>query len=721
MSKFSPRAVLEAVGRRARPAARAAAARWDRFSQRAWEQAAFHLHRLPSGGEMSAVVQRMGLAGFSEYAAGQMLGAFGPRTFVGLERKAEIVTRLQNEFPEEAKRIIAAADRVLAGKFDLLGSGEKDARRGKSGSGHRIDWQLDLGSGLRFPRVFHFLRWKLDEMKPGNADVKGPWEIGRLQHLPTVGQAYWLTGDAKYPQYFARVVDDFIRRNPVGFGVQWACAMDVALRAVSLTLGVDFFQGAKELSYGWWRRFLKSMLEHGRFLAGNLEYGSAVGRMFGSNHNLSNLLGIHFLAHAFPHLDPGWAWRGMADNLLEREIVHQILPDGGDFESSVPYQRLVVEILLSAYALSKHRQLPQSAEYRERLLASLRFIRALRQDGGRMPQIGDADDGRAHILSGYGTAWHESMDSLLVAGAHVLNCPELAEGAGDEAKVEALFWGPPSTEPAVATTPKASLTVLPDSQITVLRQAESYLLFANGVVGTHGVGNHKHNDQLAIEWAVGRQPLFVDGGSYAYTCDAAARNQFRSTHTHNTVSVAGEEQHRTDPKLLFRLFQAGAAELVGTKSADDTVGVAAMHRGYERLDPPLTHTRRVLMQPDGIAIIDDRFESDGRHPLRWFFLLYPGLTVKLDAGRLQLHGEHGGGTMLFDEDTTAKLVDAWYSPGYGKRVRTQALVIEREHDGRPAHFALVPHGVTEPFFVDAADGSEQFWNADVRAPQTLAA
>lgn len=715
------RSALEAGRRHARPVARAALERWDRFSQRAWEQAAFHLHRLPTGGEMTAVVQRMGLAGYSEYAAGQMLGAFGPRSFVGLDRKAEIVSRLQTEFPEEAKRIVAAADQVLAGTFDLLGSGPKDARRGKSGSGHRIDWQLDLVSGLRFPRVFHFLRWKLDQMKPGNADVKGPWEIGRLQHLPTVGQAYWLTGDAKYPRYFARVVDDFIRRNPVGFGVQWACAMDVALRAVSLTIGVDFFQGAKELSYGWWRRFLKSMLEHGRFLAGNLEYGSAQGRMFGSNHNLSNLLGIHWLAHAFPHMDPGWAWRGMADNLLEREILHQILPDGGDFESSVPYQRLVVEILLSAYALSKHRQLPQSAAYRERLLASLRFIRALRQDGGRMPQIGDADDGRAHILSGYGTTWHESMDQLLVAGAHVLNCPELAEGVGPEARVETLFWGPPSTESAVAALPKSNLIVLPDSQITVLRQAESYLLFANGVVGTHGVGNHKHNDQLAIEWAVGRQPLLVDGGSYAYTCDAEARNEFRSTHTHNTVSVNGEEQHRTDPKLLFRLFQEGAAELIGTKSTDETVGVVGRHCGYERLDPPLTHTRRVLMRPDGTVVLDDRFESAGRHPLRWFFLLYPGLTMQLEAGRLQLQGEQGGGTMLFDDRGDAKLVDAWYSPGYGKRIRTKALVVERHDDGRPVHFALIPTGVAEPTFADAIDGSEQFWNSDVRASCAIAA
>jgi uncharacterized heparinase superfamily protein len=427
------------------------------------------------------------------------------------------------------------------------------------------------------------------------------------------------------------------------------------------------------------------------------------------------------LAHAFPHLDPGWAWRGMADNLLEREIVHQILPDGGDFESSVPYQRLVVEILLSAYALSKHRQLPQSAEYRERLLASLRFIRALRQEGGRMPQIGDADDGRAHILSGYGTAWHESMDSLLVAGAHVLNCPELAAGADSATQVEALFWGPPSCEPAVAASPQSNLTVLRDSQITVLRQAESYLLFANGCVGTHGVGNHKHNDQLAIEWAVGRQPLVVDGGSYAYTCDAAARNEFRSTRTHNTVTVADEDQHRTDPKLLFRLFQEGATEIVATKSADDTVGVAALHRGYERLDPPLTHTRRVLMQPDGIVVVNDQFDSSGRHPLRWCFLLYPGLTATLSPGHLQLHGPHGGGTLLFDDKATAKLSDAWYSPGYGKRIRTQILVIERLHDGRPAHFALVPIGATTSSFADIVDGAEQFWNLDARAVACAAA
>jgi hypothetical protein len=673
---------------------------------------------------MTAVVNRMGIAGFSEYAAGQMIGAFGPRSFIGFDRRQEITDRLRSEFPEEARRIVETADRVLDGTFDLLGSGPRDLRRSKFSAGHRLDWQLDPNSGLRFPRIYHYLRFDLNRMRPGNADVKGPWEVGRLQHLPTVGQAWWLTGDRRYSRYFAGVVRDFIRRNPVGFGVQWSCAMDVALRAVSLTLGVEFFQGSPDLTYGWWRTFLKSMLEHGRFLAGNLEYGLAQGRMFGSNHNLSNLLGLHWLALAFPHLDPGWAWRGMAENLLEREIQHQIHCDGGDFESSVPYQRLVVEILLSAYALSQHWQSPLTHEYRSRLTASLKFIRALRQDGGRMPQLGDADDGRAHVLSGYGRNWQESMDTLLVAGAQVLNRPDLAAEADDAARVESLFWGPPQAQPATAAprSPVVPLTILPDSQLAVLRRADAYLLFANGAVGTHGIGNHKHNDQLTIEWAVKQQPLFVDGGSYCYTCDAAARNEFRSTTTHNTVTVATEEQHRTDAKMLFRLFQEGPAEIVRSKEADDVCGVESRHLGYTRLNPPLIHTRRVLMRNDGAAIVNDRFQCTGRHALQWYFLIYPGVRARLESNRLVLNGDRGAGVVLFDGLADVALVDAWYSPGYGRRLKTLALVARRTDECSAVDFALIPENITVPTLSELSSLSEQFWQSnDRRAPQFAAA
>src|SRR5262249_27175023 len=153
-----------------------------------------------------------------------------------------------------------------------------------------------------------------------------------------------------------------------------------------------------------------------------------------------------------------------------------IHPDGGSFESSLPYQRLVVEMFLSAYAMSLHAQHPFPDAYRDRLLAALRLIRAVRQPGGRVPQLGDCDNGRAHVFSGYGAWQQERMDHLLAAGARVLNCPELARDVDDRDAVEAIFWETPAV-PRAAPLEPGPIAEFPDAGFVVLRNGPTTALF----------------------------------------------------------------------------------------------------------------------------------------------------------------------------------------------------------------------------------------------------
>ena len=57
-----------------------------------------------------------------------------------------------------------------------------------------IDWTLDPVSGLRFPAGFRTPNGT-PPMRPGLADIKLPWELGRCQHWVALGQAFRLTGD----------------------------------------------------------------------------------------------------------------------------------------------------------------------------------------------------------------------------------------------------------------------------------------------------------------------------------------------------------------------------------------------------------------------------------------------------------------------------------------------------------------------------------------------
>src|SRR5262249_38612364 len=130
--------------------------------------------------------------------------------------------------PERVRQTIAAAERLLRHEFDLLGSGPfrpADPDRPPRDGHAPVDWYLDPVRGLRFPRGIPHRQWNLFEMRPGNADIKYPWELARCQHWAALGQAYQLTGDDRFAIEVARELDDFVEANPTAIGVNWTCTM----------------------------------------------------------------------------------------------------------------------------------------------------------------------------------------------------------------------------------------------------------------------------------------------------------------------------------------------------------------------------------------------------------------------------------------------------------------------------------------------------------------
>lgn len=649
----------------------------DTVEERLWEVFRLSAHRPPTSGEMTAMLRRNKQPGFREYCLICWANR-GQRPSFLPARSDALIERLGRDHAAAMDDAKAVAEQALRGIHDVLGSGPVDCRRGRRGGGHRLDWRLDPTTGERYRRGFSHWRWDPYRMRRGNADMKGPWELTRLQHFAPLGLAWWATGDPRFARLYRDTVSDFLRRNPPGIGVQWSCTMDVALRAVGMLVGLSFFRASPALSVRWWDRFLKGMVDHARFIVANLEYGTVDHRLIASNHQVANLLGLYWIALCFPALDAGSVWRGIAEDGLEREIRRQMLADGGNVESSVPYHVLTLEMFLSAYALSLHHGVALSPGYRERLVAAFDWLRCVRQPGGRLPQVGDADSGRAHQLGDYGRRRYESADHLLAAAAAVLQCPALADDVPRSCLMEAMLWEVSAGEPATPK-PLEPASLLADSGLAVLRAGPSYLLMSNGPVGTFGVGNHKHNDQLAIEWVVGRVPLLVDGGSYIYSADPAARNRFRSVTTHNTVAVDGEEQNHVQPEWLFRMFQTGDCGFSACTQEAETIVLEGWHEAYTRLDPPVRHRRRVtLSRQDGTVRIDDRLENGAHHKLCWHFLVHPDIAVAIDGRSVWLSREGAalGELRLGDPGPEWRCEPGWYSPCYGRRQPTAALLIE---------------------------------------------
>ena len=585
----------------------------------------------------------------------------------------EAVTDLDGE---RVRRTAAAAERILRHEFDLLGSGPcvpRDPDRQPHDDYSPIDWYLDPVRQLRFRRGVPHKQWNLLEMRPANADIKYPWELARCQHWATLGQAYRLIGDARCAIEIARELDDFVEANPTGVGINWTCTMDVGLRAANWAIGLEMVRSSPALDEAFWQRAYAALFDHGVFIRNNLENTYEVT----SNHFLSNLVGLLFLGYAFGDLPHGAEWRAFSRAAIEQEMSVQVLPDGADYESSIPYHRLVAELFLGALRLCDARGDPMPDAFRSRVRGMIEYLAAVTRPDGLMPQIGDADDGRLHIFEGYGETTPQDARHLIGAAGAVFDEPGWRALGGRAGAWEAAWWGMPvapfAQASAGAPTPVARL--FPQAGIAVARTPHAhYLVVTNSVVGTNGFGNHKHNDLLSFEYHREGVPLVVDPGSYVYTSDADARNRFRGTAYHNTVMVDGVEQNELRPDWLFRLFETSHAESVAFAERDGIVEYAGRHHGYERLPEPVTHERTFRFdKASGDLVVVDRLGGRGTHDLRWHFHLAPGVQAHASADTVALTTKGRTCTLALPTGMSTAISPADYSPSYGVKVPCLAI------------------------------------------------
>ena len=601
-----------------------------------------------------------------------------PRLFPAIP--AEALLRLQNEMPEQATLAIASAERILRHEFNMLGSGAYqpiDPERISNGGYEPIDWNIDPVSGLRFPSGIYFKNWDLWKMRPGMADIKLPWELARCQHWPALAQAWLLTGDARYAEEIFAERADFDEANPVGYGIHWTCTMDVAIRAANWALALEMIRSYPAAEAVWIGAY-RSLFAHGHFIRANLEDKYEVT----SNHFLSNVIGLYYLAQVFRESTQAGEWLEFARNAIEREMHVQILPDGADFESSVPYHRLVTELFLGAVSVADHAGTPFSKPLRNKLQEMVEFLLGVLCPDGLMPQLGDADDGRLHILTDYGTWQPQDARHLLAAASHVLGVSDWRRYCDKQGRWESFWWSGGTNSVACEAAPLPALERhFPDAGIVIHRSHQSYLAITNGIVGTKGFGNHKHNDLLGFEYHPGGIALIVDPGSYVYTSNPGARNIFRGTGYHNTLMVDDTEQNETNPEWIFRLFEKADPETLQYLTTDQTVIYRGRHRGYTRLEHPVVHERTFeLMRDTGTLSISDRLDGTGLHKLGWHFHLAPGVEVTLDTGKIVLCQNEAGvyWHLTVPEGLAPNCSAAWYSPSYGARIPCYAIELAAE-------------------------------------------
>lgn len=579
--------------------------------------------------------------------------------------------------PDDRARVLARAERVLAGEFDLLGY------QGLS-YGTPVDWQRDPVHALRASEEVHWSRVPyLDATAVG--DHKVTWEVNRQQYLVVLGQAYWYTNDARYADAFAAHVAAWMDANPPKRGINWASSLEVAFRAMSWVWALHFFRDADALTPTLYGRMLAYLHVHARHLEQFLS------TYFSPNTHLTGeALGLVFVGALVPELAGAERWRRLGLGILAEWLPRQVRADGGYFEQATQYHRYTTEFTLQLLLLDERHGWGLSATLQPVLVRLLNYLQAVTRPDGTIPLIGDDDGGKLVDLDGRPP---DDVRAVFAQAAAWLGSDRYAYDAGEGRNaVAAAIWllGPTAADVLGRLTPRPPVELsraFRDTGMFVLRDGWGRdAMYAAFDCGPHGVMNagHAHADVLSLVASAGGRHLLVDSGTFSYP--GPERNAFRGAAAHNALFVDGiASSEPADGAFQWRTVAHG--RLLEWHDSPQFTWVEGTHDGFARLPGAVSHRRGIVFLPGLGWIIRDRIDAVGEHTLRVHWHLAPGLAVGVGtAGDAQVVDDAARPAVMLaafgtESPRAFRVEKGWVSPRYGARREALQLVYEQRAAG----------------------------------------
>ncbi|GGX15511.1 hypothetical protein GCM10010297_41190 [Streptomyces malachitofuscus] len=301
---------------------------------------------------------------------------------------------------DAAKRLLADADRLMAGHVEFFGVDRDDLVD--------PDWWYDPKTGRRAPWGYAFgVPYRNEEVV---GDIKQIWEPSRHQYLTRLAAAYAVTGNERYAERVAEHLRSWWSANAPLRGVHWTSGIELGIRL---------------LSWVWIRRLLEGwpgaaglfednpvahhqIWHHQRWLAAFPSRGSSA-----NNHVVAEAAGQFAASCAFAWFPASARWRADALRSLERHLRANTFGSGLNRELATEYHGLVLELGLAAVAEADTAGVPVPASVRMVLLGMTDALAAVVDNRLRPPRQGDADDGHGLVLDGAGT---DRWASLLATG-----------------------------------------------------------------------------------------------------------------------------------------------------------------------------------------------------------------------------------------------------------------------------------------------------------------
>jgi hypothetical protein len=582
--------------------------------------------------------------------------------------KAEIVNLLNTHFIEWTKRTKEKAESICNHSFSILGV--------KQDLGEEINWHKDYLSGHKWPVKYH------KEIKIINynddSDVKFPWELSRFHQGVYLGKAYALTKNEKYAKEFFSEVKHWIEENPPYLGVNWTCAMEVAIRAVNIIWSIFFFKDSRYFDNTTKELFIKSLHCHGKYIHDNLEINlrfiDGRYREVNGNHYVANLVGLLYISFVFPEFKESIKWFSRAYNGLINEVRLQIGEDGVHYEYCLNYQRIVLELLLSALIILMKMNIEVPKDVLKKVEKMVEFIKYYIKPNGEIPLIRDIDNGRLHILGDESLIDHKHLLSI---GAILFEKRELTnEGFSEDALWLFGVDGYKKFKALETKRKEIYSREFDKSGFYILRKGAMYMFVVASAVGMHGFCGHTHNDFLSFDLYAYDKSFLTDSGSYVYGRYPKWRNNFRSTYNHNTVVINGHEINEINEKDIFSIGNEVKPK-INSWYSDNKMDLldAEYILTFENADQ-VCHQRKFFFEKEkNFWIVKDLIYGKGLKKVETFFHFDKNIDLLLeDEICIRSVCKQGANIIIIpisDNNNTLQLIEGWVSSIYGSLNKRQ--------------------------------------------------
>ncbi len=306
-----------------------------------------------------------------------------------------------------------------------------------------IDWQKDHKSSYHWSSKKWFKEQSVANSNSQGVDIKVPWELSRLQHLPVLALAANQEKNVLFANETICQILDFIMANPIAMGVNFNCPMDIGIRNANILLAINWLKNGhfNTLFTNEIEEIVANYIEQStQHILIDIEYREGLT----SNHYLGNVLGVLYAGAYLKDSTYSEKWLAFGIQELERSMERQFFKDGTNFEGSTSYHRLSAEmmawgailvlalpkerisnlnkidssdwphhapLILSKIKLAAKNKYVLSDAFWKKLIKAAMFSKRISKSNGEIPQFGDNDSGRFVRITTFGK-WKSSNDAV---------------------------------------------------------------------------------------------------------------------------------------------------------------------------------------------------------------------------------------------------------------------------------------------------------------------